>query len=111
MKKLLILIVILFVAGCNEAEKQQVWGQGELPADYVSFFGDDNTARLNKAQNDLLNKHEALLHGLNVKNEAGETVHQSGVIDILLSYEARIAALEVEPNEVSLATRVERKEL
>ncbi len=99
MKKLILLFLLLgFLTGCNESQKK--WGKGELPADYVSYFGDGNNARLNKAQNDMLNKHEALILGLNQVKD-GKKVHSNGLLDLVLSLQKRVDALEaVDPNEV-----------
>ena len=109
MKKLEILIVMVVLAGvafilsgCQESQQPKVWGKGELPADYIEMFGTSNAARLNYAQNDMINKHEALLRGLD--NEKDKT-HQNGVIDILLNLQKRVEVLEaaavVGPNEVN----------
>ena len=88
------ILICILLSGCTEAQKQPVWGTGELPADYVSFFGEDNTARLNKAQNDLLNKHEVLLRGIN-QTKDGKVTHINGVIDLIVNLESRVKALEV----------------
>ncbi len=78
-----------------------VWGKGELPADYVSFFGTDNAARLNKAQNDMLNRHQAVIHGLD-QTEDGKTVHINGLVDMVLNLQRRVDMLEaVDPNDVA----------
>lgn len=101
MKKLVLigvlLLLVVSLTGCNEPEKK-VWGKGELPPDFTSFFGTDNNARLNKAQNDMLNKHEALILGVdNVKD--GKKVHTNGIIDLMRNLQGRVAALEaVDPN-------------
>lgn len=34
---------------------QPIWGQGETPAEWQSWFGNDNMARLNYAQTDRIN--------------------------------------------------------
>ena len=94
-KHLIILIAILLVAGCNETVKSSpVWGTGELTPEYIKFFGKDNTARLNKVQNDLINKHELLFYGQNKKIGEGQTAHTNGVIDILINFEKQIKKLE-----------------
>ena len=62
--ELLIIIAILLAlalvvcGGCNEAQQvpQQVWGQGELPADYQTLFGNSNIARLVYVQTQRVNK-------------------------------------------------------
>jgi len=61
MKKIVILIavlVLMLLAGCEEQNRSKVWGNGDLPADYVQTFGNDNTARLNFVQNQVINNHE-----------------------------------------------------
>ncbi len=96
-----IIALVLLLTGCNEQSKQPVWGKGKLSPEYVWYFGDNNTARLNKAQNDLLNKHQVLLHGMN-ETVKGKTTHIPGVIDIMLNLQGRIEALEaVDPNEIA----------
>ncbi len=96
----ILLALITMLAGCTEEKK---WGKGELPADYVSFFGDDNGARLNKAQNDMLNRHQAILHGLDTKDG-----HANGLVDYYNMLNNRVAALEaVDPNEIAnINTRI-----
>ncbi len=105
-KEFSIIAAILFalafaVCGCNEAVIQpKVWGNGELPADYVQMFGNSNADRLNWNQNDRINKHEVLLRGLNGKKD-GKQVHQNGVIDILMNLQGRVEKLEaVDPNDM-----------
>ncbi len=95
------LLAISFLAsGCVESQK--VWGKGELPADYVSYFGDDNTARLNKAQSDMLNRHNAVIHGLDQVKD-GKKVRISGLVDYVNTLDARLKVLEaVDPNEVMI---------
>ncbi len=91
------LLVISFLAsGCVETQK--VWGKGELPADWVAMFGDDNPSRLNKAQNDMLNRHEVLILGLDQVKDGKET-HLAGLVDYVNILNARLTALEaVDPN-------------
>lgn len=77
-----------------------VWGKGELPADFAGFFGTDNNARLNKAQNDILNKHHVVIHGMD-RTKDGKKVHLNGIIDLVGQLDARLTVLEaVDPNEV-----------
>lgn len=106
MKKVEVLIVMLVLtaaafvlSGCQESQAPKVWGNGELPADYQEMFGNRNPDRLNYAQNDLINKHEVLLRGLNGKDKAGNPIHQNGVIDIVLNLQSRIERIEVAKNQ------------
>lgn len=90
----LVLALLLLISGCTE--EKQVWGNGDPPDDYIAIFGNDNTARLNKAQNDLINRHDALFFG--VDTEQG---HQPGLIDFFNILQARVTKLEVvDPNEI-----------
>ena len=70
-----------------------VWGKGELPADFAAFFGTDNNARLNKAQSDMLNRQQVVLHGLD-QTKDGQKVHIPGVIDSIRNLDGRMKALE-----------------
>lgn len=106
---LLTIVAVLVLTGCIEEEKKTtpIWGKGELPADFVSFFGTGNNARLNKAQNDEINRHRVVIHGMDqVKN--GKKVHIPGIIDLIGQLDVRLQALEaVDPNEVAIESRVD----
>jgi outer membrane murein-binding lipoprotein Lpp len=55
---ILVLLVVL-IAGCQVAQRApqtKVWGQGDLPADWQGFFGEDNVARLDYVQTQTINK-------------------------------------------------------
>ena len=46
-----VVMAMLIFSGCQEEQRERsVWGQGELPAEFAGYFGDDNTARLNFVQ-------------------------------------------------------------
>ena len=45
--------VSVLCGGCQRERK--VWGQGEPPAEYTDFFGNDNMARLNFVQTERFN--------------------------------------------------------
>ncbi len=110
---LLLVAVVMFLFGCNQQNKTKVWGRGELPANYISFFGSDNTARLNKAQNDLLNKHEVLLRGIDVNDVNGVKVHRNGLVDYIVALVNKVNRLEqltVDPNEPTLESRIKTLE-
>ncbi len=85
-----------------ESNEPPVWGKGELPADYVDFFGTDNAARLNKAQSDMLNRHQVVIHGLD-RTKEGENSHMNGLIDMVVNLQNRVKVLEaVDPNEIKI---------
>jgi len=54
-----VLILLTCLAGCNEPQK--IWGQGETTPEYQEMFGNDNMARLNFEQVNIINRHEAIL--------------------------------------------------
>lgn len=97
-----ICLMMAFMSGCVEEERtSKVWGDGELPADFISFFGTDNGARLDKAQNDMLNRHQAVIHGVD-QTEGDKKKHIPGLVDIVMALDRRVKALEaVDPNEVA----------
>ena len=103
MRKVYILLLLcLLVAGCNEAQR---WGNGETPDHWQKSFGDDNTARLDFVQMQMLEKHEVLLKGINVPdpNDKTKTIHQNGLVDYIVHLLNRVQALEekevIDPNE------------
>lgn len=58
----MIIVVALLtqvLAGCQEvrrAPQTEVWGQGDLPADWQGYFGEDNVARLDYVQTQTINR-------------------------------------------------------
>lgn len=50
-----ITVLILLLCGCDK-KPSKVWGEGELPVDWMFYFGDDNTARLDYVQTQRINK-------------------------------------------------------
>ena len=90
-----VFLSIMLVTSIDKHDKTPVWGKGELKPEFVEYFGDGNNARLNKAQNDAINKHSALLHGVDSKG-----VRHKGIIYIMKNLEARLKVLEaVDPNK------------
>lgn len=76
-------IIAVFTSGCTE---EQVWTEGD------------------KVQNDMLIKHNAVIHGLNQKDGK----HQNGLIDMMWILDKRIKVLEaVDPNECPLKDNIE----
>lgn len=93
------ILLALVVGGCNEAQQvpQQRWGQGELPEDWQNTFGNDNLARLNFAQTQRINQHQALIFGGSIKDPNGQTVRKRGFIERITTLEAledRVRKLE-----------------
>ena len=82
-------IILLLTAGCEESQQNgsKVWGNGDLPIDYVQMFGNDNNDRLNFWQNQVISNHEIAL------------------VELI----KRVQALEME-NPAELAERVRKVE-
>ncbi|KKN73181.1 hypothetical protein LCGC14_0403540 [marine sediment metagenome] len=96
----LVSIAILFCGGCQE--EQKVWGRGELPADWRGFFGTSNGARLDLVQTreinqtgQVVNQHHAIIHGLNIKDPNGPTVHKRGIIERITTLESLTDRIDV----------------
>lgn len=98
----MLVCAVLALTGCVEEQKKKVWGQGELPADWQSFFGNSNTARLDFKQTQLMNLQGAIIgdpnNGIvaNIKKFEALNSEQHlklGRADI--SFHERIEALEV----------------
>ena len=45
----------------TDPNEPPVWGKGDLPAEYTANFGDDNGARLDYVQNQVLDKHNKVI--------------------------------------------------
>ena len=103
MKKVMLITMIvaaLLIGGCTES-KRPVYAEGDLPAYYAEMFGNSNIARLNFLQTDLLNKHNAVIHGLD-QTKDGKTTHLNGLVDLIGQLDARLKVLEaVDPNEAT----------
>ncbi len=52
---IVVLIAMLIITGCQEAQQTKVWGKGDLPSEWQGFFGDDNVARLDYVQTQTIN--------------------------------------------------------
>lgn len=80
------LVVLAFMYGCGA--QQQVWRQGELPADWQDTFGNKNLSRLSYVQTQKINRYNDLIFGLDTKDAgSGELIHKPGFIE-------RVTALE-----------------
>lgn len=51
---LLLIVLTIALTGCQEEKK--VWGKGELPADWIETFGDDNQSRLLYVESQIIDK-------------------------------------------------------
>ena len=49
------------IAMRSEPNEPPVWGNGDLPAKYTANFGNDNGARLNYVQNQMIDKHNKII--------------------------------------------------
>lgn len=58
---LISMVVAALMAGCNEAQQTKVWGQGNPPATWQGFFGNDNSARLDYVQTQSINRQGQVL--------------------------------------------------
>lgn len=89
-----LVVISILLAGCQEEQKSKVWGKGELPAPWRELFGKDNISRLNFAQTEASNRHQALIFGVNVKDPNGQPVRKRGLIERVKALEEQIEALE-----------------
>ena len=78
----LCLVLALMLAGCTETQKQ--WGQGDPPAEFQEWFGNDNGARLDFMQN----------RAIDLQNQA-----LKGIVERIIDLEAR--PVFGDPNEVA----------
>ena len=111
-KVMLILAAVLLLAGCVEQEKPQQWGQGNPPDRWQQTFGNDNIARLNYVQSEMLNNHQRVIYGSNASGPEGKPIldregkptRVPGIIEYLNSIEAAIRKLHppADPNEITL---------
>ena len=99
---IILTILSLVMCGCEEAQQQRLWGQGDPPADYQRMFGNSNIARLNFVQTNTINEMRAALYGVDNRGVDGKIEHTQGIIE-------RVRALEVE-NPAELAKRVRKLE-
>ena len=96
---------MFLLTGCTEGqqvEQAPVWGEGELPAEYQAIFGNDNVARLVYMQNQVQNRHAAVIRELAIRvltmegvdpNDVAPHTHKGdGIYPGLL--DARVEVLE-----------------
>ena len=93
---LLALIILIIISGCVEADvaiaepKLPVWGQGELPAEWQEYFGNDNVARLNFMQTRALDRMQAIIYGIDVSDPNGQPMRKRGLIERITKLEGLI---------------------
>ena len=58
MKKLIVIVAMLALCGCQE---QQQWGQGDPDEVWQGYFGNSNIARLDFVQTNRINSHGQLI--------------------------------------------------
>ena len=91
MKITLVLIVIcLLLVGCQEAQK--VWGEGDLPADWESYFGSSNISRL--------------LHHRIVEEEETKLIREQ--IDLYCAREFEKLRKANKQNEIKIQTLIDK---
>lgn len=100
------LAVVALVWGCNETQQRQVWGQGDPPAAWQDMFGNENIARLNFVQSNVINRNQGVIFGIDTEGVDGKPVHKRGLIERVTKLEGleeRVRKLEeasvVDPNE------------
>ncbi len=52
-------LTLLTLSGCKESqqvEQTPVWGKGDLPPHWIEYFGNDNTARLDFKQSQIIDE-------------------------------------------------------
>jgi hypothetical protein len=76
------IILVALISGCGgeqQVEQAPVWGQGDLPADYQAVFGNDNIARLVYMQNQVQNRHAAVIREIAIRVLIMESVDPNEV--------------------------------
>ena len=94
---ILMLAVCLCLTGCTETQK---YGNGDLPPDYVTMFGDDNGARLNFIQEQEINKLRANVYGFSHTDNDGKVTTGAGLTERVKELEADVLSLMKKPVEV-----------
>ena len=96
-----LILVAVLVSGCFE--NQRTWGKGELPKEWQDYFGDGNNSRMNYVQSQAIDKHQALLYGLNTRGPNGKIVRKKGIIERLAEVRAAVDEIKIsekhDPNE------------
>ncbi len=84
-----ILTITMLLAGCVEPQKtdSKVWGKGDLPEEYRSWFGNDNQARLIYVETKMIERLQRDIYGTTQNDKSGKPVRTPGLVD-------RVAALE-----------------
>lgn len=98
----IVMVTATLLAGCQES--QRVWGQGELPVDYQEMFGNSNSARLDYAQTQIINRHNGIIYGFDTKDPNEQPVRKRGLIE-------RVTALESLEERVRKLEKAEKKHI
>ena len=106
---MLLCIVAMIAGGCVEQAKKPLYGNGELPAHWIAMFGDDNVARVDYVQAQMLDQVRANIYGIDQKDESGKVIHKRGIIERIMALEDKVTEMNkkpeavaiVEPNEVT----------
>ena len=93
---LLLALVLSIMCGCQE---QQIWGTGELPADWAGYFGTGNDSRINYVLAQRFNYLSQQITALAQENAAQHKIMAQSDIDLY----ARVKKLESsESDEIML---------
>ena len=111
-RTLILVVVLAALAGCNE-ETQSKWGKGDPPDQWQETFGNNNTARLDYVQSQLLNSIQRLLIGYNqldpdgkpILDREGKAARVQGLVEYINGLDARLTALEPDPIERITGTK------
>lgn len=91
-----VILALVFMAGCQE--EQGKWGKGDPPDGWQVSFGNDNIARLNFLQSQLIDSQQKLLYGYNhtdpdgkpTLDKEGKPARVIGVVEYLNAVGARV---------------------
>ena len=93
-------LALVVCGGCEEAQQQIKWRQGELPPGWVSFFGDGNLSHLNFVQSQVIDRNGGIIYGVNLQDPNGRSVRKRGLIERITTLEGQVEKLKVvDPNE------------
>ena len=108
---IIVLLLLTFVmCGCNEAQKQ--WGNGDPPAEWQDWFGNENTARLDFVQTQALDRQQSVIYGTDQKQPDGTVKHVMGLLERIAAFEKLNSEQHRKMGEtdISLHTRLDALE-
>ena len=96
-KAFMAIVILLAGAGCQDEQKTpetKIWGNGEPPGQWKEYFGNDNTARLNFLQAQIIDRHSKQIAELIKSNSKQHEIMGKSDIDLY----KRVRKLE-DPNK------------